>query len=355
MPIFHAIGQELISRSEYLARAAEMQQSAAFDVGLAEPAGSVRPFADIDFGRPLNIVMRKVYTGKFPQKKVFSSSKPMLITSAIKDITTTSAAAQAIHVLKQDVSAHSTFNGPGAREEGTQLVYYSPAVASSLITISIQMVFDDFDDELFTQASQLFTNLAGVPIFVPASGYLLGASTVLKLAGDLGGALFRNKAVLDESMELDFTFGGGAIPKPGYWVISPGSLDLSKFQYDPNRGLVEKSSGQTYSGDDPVIVLSIDGSEQPSLTNFSPLMASASVLGQFFNQKPGSEVVMDTVLSAVKLYNDFTFRKKAEELEQRLKAAPTGSDEQKLLQKQVAALNGSITEPRLKLSQAQGV
>ena len=36
-----------------------------------------------------------------------------------------------------------------------------------------------------------FRNLAGVPIFVPASGYLLGASSILKIASDVGSAILQ--------------------------------------------------------------------------------------------------------------------------------------------------------------------
>ena len=91
------------------------------------------------------------------------------------------------------------------------------------------------------------------------------------------------------------------------------------------------------------------GSSQPSLTNFAPLMASASLLGRFVSQKQGSEVMMDTVLSAMQLYNDFTYRKKAEELQQQVAALPAASEVRKKLEDQVAALNASISETRLKL------
>lgn len=349
MPVYHALGQELLSRSEFLVRATEIEQAAAFDVGTVGAGDAVRPFADIEFGKPLNILIRRVYTGRYPEKKMFSARKPMLITSAIKDITTTSAAAQAVNVLKQSVSPGSVFTGPSAREEGTALLYYSPAVASSLITVSVQMIFDDFDEEFFTRASQLFANLSGIPIFVPASGYMLGAASILKLASDVGSSIFRGHAALDENIELDFSFGGGSIPKPGFWVLSSGPLEWNRYQFDPTSGLVDKKTGKSYDGDDPVVVLSLDGSTQPSLTNFAPLMATASLLGRFFGQKQGSEVMLDSVLSAMKLYNDFTYRKKAEELQQQIAGLAADSDLRKKLQSQFDALNTSITEGRLRL------
>jgi hypothetical protein len=348
MPVYHPLGQELVSRDEFLTRVAEVE-SVTFDVGTVPVGDGVRPFADIDFGKPLNVLLRRVYTGKFPEKRLLNSRKPMLITSAIKDISTTSASAQAVNVLKQSVSPRSVFSGPGAREEGTAVVYYSPAVVSSLITISVQMIFDDFNEELFTRASQLFGNLAGVPIFVPASGYLLGASSILKLASDVGSAIFSGHPALDESIELDFSFGGGSIPQPGFWVLSPMPLDRKRYQFDPTSGLMDKSTGRAYDGDDPIVVLSIDGSSQPTLTNFSPLLASAGLLSRFFGQKQGSEVLMDNVLAAMKLYNDFTYRTKAEELQKQIATLPATDVSRKKLQQQIEALNASITETRLRL------
>src|SRR4051794_4924476 len=140
MPVYHTFDQELLDRQEFLTRAAEFEQSVSFDIGTVAPGDAVRPFANIDFGSPLSILIRRVYTGRFPDKKIFGNRKPMLITSAIKDISTSSAAAQALNVLKESVAPHSVFSGPGAREEGTSLLYYSPAVASSLITVSVQML-----------------------------------------------------------------------------------------------------------------------------------------------------------------------------------------------------------------------
>jgi hypothetical protein len=53
----------------------------------------------------------------------------------------------------------------------------------------VSLVFEDFPQELFNAVSRLFGNLASVPIFGSASGYLLGASSAIKLATNLGQAM----------------------------------------------------------------------------------------------------------------------------------------------------------------------
>jgi hypothetical protein len=295
------------------------------------------------------MLIRHVYTGRFPEKHLFSARKPMLISSGVKDIATTSGAARAVNLLKQDVAPGTRFGGPSALEEGTQLLYYSPAVASPLITISIQMVFEDFDKTLFQRVGQLFTNLSGVPIFMPAAGYLMGAGSILKLAGELGGSLLNGHTVLAEQLSLDFSFGGGKIPKPGFWVLSSNPLELDDFDFDSDNGLLMKTTGKPYDGDEPVVVVSLDGKEQASLANFTPLLATASLLGRFFNQKEGSEVLMDTVLDAMKLSNDLTYRRKAEGVKKRMVGIAPDSEDGKKLKDEFEAFNKNITESRLQL------
>jgi hypothetical protein len=99
-----------------------------------------------------------------------------------------------------------------------------------------------------------------------------------------------------------------------------------------------------------VIVLNLDGKEQPTLANFAPLLASAGLLGEFFNQKEGSEVAMDALLSAARLSNDLMFRKKAEEARARMSGAAPDSDDFKRFKSELDTFNRNITEPRLQLA-----
>ena len=344
MPIYHPTKGGLKNREEFLSR---KDDDISFAVGLATAGTGAREFVQVSLGQPLNIVLRQVYTGRFPEKHLFTNSKPMLLTTALKDITTTGAAVRAVNIIKDKVQPGKSFSGPAASAEGTSLVYYSPAVASPLITITVELIFQDLDRQIFDRASQLFDSLGGIPIFMPASGYLMGASTVLKLAGNIGQALLDGQPVLSESMQIDFSFGGGTLPLPGFWVFTANPIDLSEFKFDSVRGLTD-AKGNSYSGDEPFVVLSIDGTKVPGLSNFTPLMASASVLGRFYNQKDGSEVLSDTILDSVKLFNDLTYRKKADNLKQQLSSLPQGSKEFTSAKTQYDALVANIQETLLK-------
>jgi hypothetical protein len=356
MPTYRSAGEQVVTNAigpHAKKEAGKVNaEEADFGVDQLDATGQLRPFQPIDFGRPLSIVLRKVYTGRFPEQHLFSSKKPMLVTSAIRDAMTTAAATRALNILREEVQPGSRFNGPDAASQGTPLLYYSPALASPFLTISLAVMFENLDKELFTRASALFGNLAGVPIFMPAMGYLLGASTVLKLAGDVGSQILNGTPALSDNLQLDFSFGGGALPQPGYWVFSAGSTDMTKYKFDPKRGLISQNNSAEYDGPDPVIVVSVDGGAVDSAANFTPLMVSANILGRFFNQRDGSEVAMDTILEAAKLVNDLGYRKKAEETKDKLAALPKDSPEAKKLQDSLKTFNQNIGESRLRLSTA---
>jgi hypothetical protein len=157
---------------------------------------------------------------------------------------------------------------------------------------------------------------------------------------------------LEENIQLDFSFGGGGLPEPGFWILSSGTLDSSKYLFDATKGLVQRSDLSPYHGDDPVVVISIDSAHVDGVSNFTPLLVSSSVLGRFFNQKENSEVAMDTILDAVKLANDLTFRKKAEETKAKLAQLPSNDPQRKTLEEALKAFNENISETRLQLAPA---
>jgi hypothetical protein len=134
--------------------------------------------------------------------------------------------------------------------------------------------------------------------------------------------------------------------------LSSGTLDASKYQFDATKGLVQTSDSSPYRGDEPVVVISIDGAHVDGVSNFTPLLVSSSVLGRLFNQKENSEAAMDTILDAVKLANDRTFRKKAEETKAKLDQLPSNDPQRKRLEEALKAFNQNIGQTRLQLARA---
>ena len=78
-------------------------------------------------------------------------------------------------------------------------------------------------------------------------------------------------------------------------------------------------------------------------------MAGAAVLERFFNAREGAEVALDTVVSAMKLYNDWKFRDQAKGVKQKLDAlSDKNSDEAKKLTERSQALLANILTEEMK-------
>jgi hypothetical protein len=316
--------------------------------GLEGLAASENTFVPIGLNKPLTVQIRHVYTGKYPQAKFFSGRKDMLVTSAFKDATVFNSATRAVNFLKKDVGPRSPFNSPAATEQGTPLVSYTPAVISSSTILTLEIVFDQFPDELFTTVSSALASVGGIPLFIPASGYLMAASNILKLAGNLGHALFDGKPVFAATETLDFDVPGAQNATADFRVVCNPFFDPSTFKVDPKRGLIDPQTQQPYQGDEPYIILSLDGRTQEQYASFTPTAASAAVMERFFSVKEGSEAIVDTLVDALKLYNDSQFRAQADVVKKSLDAATPDSDQRKKLQERYNALVANILSDVLK-------
>ena len=80
--------------------------------------------------------------------------------------------------------------------------------------------------------------MAGIPLMLPYSGYLLGASEVLKLAGGLGDALFDGRPAFSITETLNFGLPGRPLAVADHWLLTHNQ-DLDGYSYDPQKGLVD--------------------------------------------------------------------------------------------------------------------
>jgi hypothetical protein len=339
VPVYSVLGQSILHPQEYRQQAAEI-------VNLE--SAEVTAFAPIGMHKPLTIQIRHVYTGKFPKLKFLSANKDMLVTSALKDVVVFNAATRAVNFLRKGVAQNSSMNSPAATEQGTPLVAYLPAVTSPSTILTLEIVFDEFPDALFGKVSTALSSLAGLPIFLPASGYLMASSSVVKLAGNLGQALFDGKPVFSATETLDFDMPGATSPEAEFRVICNPDFDPTPFRFEPKQGLLDRATGAPYRGDEPYIVLSLDGKQRDQFAGFAPTAASATILEKFFNVKDGTEAVLDTLLESMKLLSDSKFRSQADAVKRKLDASPPGSDEAKALKDRYDALLANILTDTMK-------
>lgn len=302
------------------------------------------PLQPVGIGKPATIMLRHIYTGRF-------GKKDMLLTSAIRDpFTTFNLATRAINLMPKRVGRKEHITGPKATENGTELVYYINALTAQSLTLTFDMAFDDFPDELVDQIGSAITTAGGIPVFGPYSGIILGVGTAVKLISKLANALVDARPEFSVTEKLEFQVPLSPIPTSGYKVLSTPSLNTNDFSFDLKQGLIHKDTQKPYNGDEPYIVYLLDGTQNDSFKNFTPTAASAAMLSRFLSQKEGSQVAIETITDSFKLFSDLRYRREADRLQDEIAKHPAGSEERKKLEERRAAAIANILEKLLKPS-----
>jgi len=308
-------------------------------------------FQAVGPGLPLTVQIKHVYTGRFPNNP--GNSANMLVTSSIKSLDTFNASAEAVNFLMPKQHSRKDYVSPPADQNGTPLVCYVPAVTAVSTTITFNLVFQRFDDSILSTISSVFSGAASIPLFLSASPYLIGATSVLKLAGDIGDAIFNGTPDFSPTVVLNFSDPTDPVQQSGFLVLfkdeEDRTLDPSSLTLETEagrHGLIDPSTNRLYAGPAPYIVISIDGTKQDSLTSFAPTAATASILAKFFNIKDGGPIPTQDVMEALKVANDLKYRKEAIHLQGEINNA--SDDDKLILQKQLDAVIKNILNEELR-------
>jgi hypothetical protein len=339
MSLYHVVGSSsrVVSPDQARELTVEGLEAAAIEVPGAESIGT---------GKPLSIIMRHTYTGRYPKGIFGGTRSDLLITSAVRDVFATfNAAPRAINMLRRRVPHHSTLAGIDATENGTPLIYYSPAVTQVSTTATIELSFDDYPDELVSRIGNAIVTAGGIPLFGPYGAVLIGVGLAMKLVSTVVNALTDSKPEFSISERLEFELPDGAPLTPGYRILCEPSFDPTPYSFKLGTGLID-ANGRPYTGDEPYVVLLLDGKKRDAFREFTPTAATAALLDRFLQQKDGSDLVISAIVDAVKLYSDFRFRREVDRLNAML-PSDTNSEEYKALKKKIDALLANIGEPLL--------
>ena len=118
MSLYHVIGSKLLApedaTKEHGRRPPRGLEALTIAVPGAQPIGT---------GKPLSIIIRHVYTGRYPKGSAFGAARrDVLLSSAVRDVFTSfNAAPRAVNIVKRRIPAHSDIGGPAATENGTPL------------------------------------------------------------------------------------------------------------------------------------------------------------------------------------------------------------------------------------------
>ena len=227
--------------------------------------------------------------------------------------------------MPKRVSKKDHITRPKATENGTELVYYINALTAEALTITFDIAFDDFPDELIDQIGSAIQTAGGIPIFGPYSGILLGVGMAVKLVSKLANALVDARPDFSVTEKLEFQIPGSPISGSGYNVLSTAPLNTSDFSFDLKQGLIHKATNKPYDGDEAYIVYMLDGTQKYSFKSFTPTVASAAMLSRFLSQKEGSQVAIETMTEAFKLFSDMRYRREADRLQKEIEKLPADS------------------------------
>ncbi|MFD2163480.1 hypothetical protein ACFSJU_13815 [Paradesertivirga mongoliensis] len=296
--------------------------------------GKEVPYEPIGIGKPLSIEILTVYTGDFRKNIAFGKRRDLLLSTAIKSSATYQAQAKALNMLKSKSEERSYLNF-SAMDEGTRIVFYSPAVEVDSYEVSFNFIADSFDQELINTISQAFSAAAAFPVFLPASTFLLAGSEVLNIAGKLGNSLLQKAPFLNDSLRIQFGLGGlvNSVPRKTLIYNSDDAQEFEGFEAKAvdvlqkvEYKLVHKETKLPYSGPAPYLIINIDGAKREGLESFSPKLATASILQQF-GEGNKSSVATAALEDAMKLYNDLNYNKKANNKRKQLAQLTVGSEQ----------------------------
>jgi hypothetical protein len=339
MSLYHVVGPAARIVPQDAAQGAESLESVAIPIRGTEPIGT---------GKPLAIVLRHAYTGRYPKGGSFGGSrKDVLLTSAVRDVFGTfNAAPRAVNIMRRRIPRATSIAGVDATESGTPLVYYTPAVTSVSTTATIELSFDDFPDALVSRVGNAIVSAGGIPLFGPYGAVMIGVGLAIKLVSTVVNALSDARPEFAVSERLEFELPDGGPIEAGYRILCEPTFDPTPFTFKLGVGLVD-GQGRPYAGDEPYVVLLLDGRKQDAFKEFTPTAATAALLERFLQQKDGSEVVIGTIVDAIRLYNDVRFRREADRLTAQL---PSNQDsaEYKTLKKKIDALLANVGEQLLK-------
>jgi len=360
----YASAQASASNGMLLLKQWRQGDTAEVDRGTQIPSDELVPFEKVGYGRPLTIQIRRVYTGNHP-RTLFGRGTGMLVTSAIKSEYSGDARPRAVNFLKENVDTSTVVTGPTALQQGSRLVFYTPALTDSSLTLTLEMAFDSYDPSTLEAVSGAMTKAAGLPLFasatlalgpyaVPVGVLLLAGSVGTKIVGDLARGFLDRSAEFSASIDLNLAQPGEKPLTEGFKLVTEQEVSEAwrdRYRVDPDGVVRDRHTGDDYLGAVPYIVISVDGRENDRYKGFAATAAGAGLMQQYYGVGEQGAQPLEAIISGVSLYSDLKYRNEAQELAKKITAAEKRHDVEgavKLRQQWEAAdkkINESLLKP----------
>jgi hypothetical protein len=360
MATYRVFGENLVSEEEFARKGHEIVQLAASpaEAGLPsitlddktilsplsfapEDNRAAIEFPPVGFGKPMTIDIRSVYTGHVGHKALIGGTGDIAVVSGVKNWSEYSATARALNWIKAKTGKNTLLTGPAATGEGTRLVAYQKAVATSQIIATFEIVAAPREENVLDEIGAAFTAAAGIPLFLPHAGALIAAGQVVPIVGKLIDVLTGSPSPWTQTEELTINLPGYAPLAADFRIVAPATSNLHKLKYRANVGLLNED-GTIYSGDEPYMVIAIYGGERAELEGFTPAVMAADMAKRFYPSKTGVGAAIGDFLEIAQVASDWKFRTKALKLKPKIDALAADDPERAKLQEQYDALVKNI-------------
>lgn len=369
MAVFRVIGGQLISEMEFASKGPEIVREMSNRTGggaagpgimldddrpfsfspAPAPAGAPQAtaFTPVGFGTPITIDIRHVWSGRVGSKDGpfgLGGKGDIAVVSGVKDWGAFKASARGLNWVARNVGKHAALGRPGALQDGTRIIAYQKAVATRQLTVTVELSSGPSDDNAASQLSRLFSSAAGIPILLPYAGTLLAAGAILPAFSKLLNTISGGNSLWSQSEDLNFGIAGTQAADAGYRVIAAAAAPFQGMHFQEGTGLVGPD-GRAYDGDEPYVVIAIDGAPQAELEAFTPAVVSAELARRFHMAQDGGGVV-DDLLELTSIVSDVKFRDEA--LKVRKQMEGVSGTERDTLSKRFDALVRNIQSPELR-------
>jgi hypothetical protein len=321
--------------------------------GAAAPVMEGADFHSIGIGKPLSVRIYTIYAGDLPPKNRPGRTRDVMVVSGVNAAQTFDATPRAINLIQDQVRDKAMLQF-GAFQDGSPIVYYTPSLTDDETACSFELVPDTFPNGVVDRIASLFQRAGGLPVFTPASSYLLAGSTLVKMFGAFGAKFLERSPTLVDTLTLRFQVGGFPSFAAGvYALFNDGDrAEFAGFRpelVDPGE-MALVNAGRPYDGPAPYILVGIDGREEPQLVDFVGHVASAALLEKFYpTAEDGAAVLIDQLEVAVTLLNDFNYSQRAQKMQKRLAGMGENDPGRAELTKLLAAYQGNIQTEEFKV------
>jgi hypothetical protein len=327
----------------------------------ASSSAELASYTPIGFGKPLSVEILTIFTGSFKKKGLFAGDKSdILCVSGAKAPETFDATPRAINLLEQKVP-EKTYLEFSALNACTPYIYYKKAMDTDTINITIELAANSFNEEILSTISNLLGKAAGLPLFMPVSGKLLAGTQLVNIIASGANDLFASGPFLSETITIRFDTAGMPVNTAQHMLIcrDENEEELNNYTIETindsgNFQMRLVNNGNVYNGDAPYIIINIDGAEKEDLQNWTATAASSSVLSEFYGDADIVAGAGQTLQQAMSLYNDCTYRTRAESLKQQLSGLAPGSDQYSAIETQYNAAIGNIQNDYFKTGLTNG-